>query len=91
MAQSTHAAIQFTQEHPDINKEWFQQSNYLCMLAAANEVELRKLIERAEMQNIKISIFREPDIDNQITAIALEPSCKSKKLCSGLKLALKGL
>jgi hypothetical protein len=36
-------------------------------------------------------VFREPDINNEITAIAVEPSEKSRKLCSNLPLALKGL
>ncbi len=89
LAQSTHAAIQFAQEHSEIHQEWFKQSNYLCMLAANNEAELIQLIDKAIAQNIKFSIFREPDIDDQITAIALEPSIKSKKICSNLRLALK--
>lgn len=53
-----------------------------------NEQELVRLTEEAAKNEIKFSIFREPDIDNQITAIALEPGNKSKKLCSKLKLAL---
>lgn len=54
-----------------------------------DESDLNKLIEKALLNNIKFSVFREPDIDNQITAITLEPSLISKKLCSNLKLALK--
>jgi Peptidyl-tRNA hydrolase PTH2 len=87
--QSIHAAIQFAMEHPETNKEWFEQSNYLGFLSVANELELNRIIELAAMQNIKCSVFKEPDIDNQITAIALAPGAKSKKLCSNLKLALK--
>jgi len=49
-------------------------------------VELNNIIDAAKSKNITISVFREPDIDNQITAIALEPSITSKKLTSGLKL-----
>lgn len=41
------------------------------------------------MLEIKLSVFREPDIDNQITAIALEPGTQTKKLCSNIKLALR--
>ncbi len=85
-----HALRQFTSEHPEIDKAWFEQSNYLGLLSVANESELLQLIEQATVRDIRFSIFREPDIDNQITAIALEPGPKSKKLCGRLPLALRG-
>lgn len=87
--QSIHAAIQFGMEYPEVYKVWFQVSNYLGLLSVANEQELYQLIEKAKEHDIKVSIFREPDVDDQITAIALEPGIKTKKLCSNLPLALK--
>lgn len=89
--QSMHALRQFTAEHPEVDREWFESSNYLGLLSVANEDELVKLIEQAADLGIKYSIFREPDIGDQITAIALEPGPKSKKLCGKLKLALRGI
>lgn len=89
--QSLHAGIQFAMEHPDIHKEWFDKSNYLGLLSVANEAELLVLTERAQQQDIKVSIFREPDIGDQITAIALAPGADTKKLCGKLQLALKGI
>ena len=87
--QSLHAGIQFAMEHPDIHKEWYEQSNYLGLLSTSDELELNKLIEKANAAGIPCSVFREPDVDNQITAIAIGPGPKSKKLCSNLKLALR--
>jgi len=87
--QSIHAAIQFAMEHPTTNKEWFEKSNYLGFLSVPDEEQLIDLVEKATSLGIECSIFREPDIDNQITAIAIAPGLKSKKLCSNLKLALK--
>ena len=87
--QSIHAAIQFKFEHPEISLNWFEKSNYLGLLSTTNEEELKRLIEQAAEHGIAHSVFREPDIDNQITAIALAPGPKSKKLCSRLPLALK--
>lgn len=86
--QSIHAGIQFVFEHPEFAKQWFDSSNYLGFLSVNDEHALSRLIEKAIELNIKFSVFREPDIDNQITAIALAPGAKSKKLCSNLKLAL---
>ncbi len=59
------------------------------MLSVADESELLKLIKKADENNIKYSIFFEPDLKYEITAIALEPGLISKKLCSKIKLALK--
>lgn len=89
--QSIHAAIQFKFEHPEISQSWFEQSNYLGLLSVANENELLDLIKQAKDNNVAHSIFREPDIDNQITAIALAPGSITKKLCSRLPLALRGI
>lgn len=84
-----HALRQFTAEHPEVDRQWFEISNYLGLLSVANEQELHQLIEKAQQLDIKLSVFREPDINDQITAIALAPGARSKKLCSTLTLALK--
>lgn len=89
--QSMHAAIQFGMEHPDIHREWFQISNYLGWLSVADEQELHRLIIQAQERGIKFSVFREPDVGDQITAVAFEPGRKTKKLCSHLPLALEGI
>jgi peptidyl-tRNA hydrolase len=88
--QGMHAALQFAFENRDVFDDWHQTSDYLGFLSVANESELARVAEQAEERDIRFSVFREPDIDNQITAIALEPGTKSKKLCSQLPLALRG-
>jgi peptidyl-tRNA hydrolase len=88
--QAMHAAIQFQHDHPEHAGIWYKQSNYLGFLSVSNEDELTRLINKAETLGIKFSVFREPDINDQITAIALEPGVLSKKLCSNIKLALRG-
>jgi peptidyl-tRNA hydrolase len=87
IAQSCHGVQQFAMEHPDINKEWFNVSNYIVVLCVKNEFELIELTAKAEERGIKQSIFEEPDLDNQVTCIVLEPSEDSRKLCSKLPLA----
>lgn len=87
--QGAHALQQFNMEHADTARAWFEQSNYLAFLSTKDEGSLMKLIEKAKSKGIEFSIFSEPDLDNQITAITLAPGIESKRLCSNLKLALK--
>jgi len=89
--QGMHAAIQFMFEHPEYSREWFDNSNYLGFLSAINEDNLKELAQKAGEADIKFSIFREPDIGDQITAIALAPGPQTKKLCSKLPLALRNI
>ena len=84
--QSAHAAIDFQHAHPLEASEWQSQSNYLALLTVANEEELYKLSEKAAIRGIKYTIFREPDINNEITAIAFEPCDASKRITSACPL-----
>lgn len=86
--QSVHAAIQFAMEHPEMTVRWFGDSNTLALLSAPNERALLILLERARRLGLKSSMFREPDIGNQITAIALEPGGMTSWLCRKLPKAL---
>lgn len=89
LAQSCHVAFSFSQEFPKITSHWMKESNYICVLSIENEQELVKLIDKARNLDLRFSIFRESDLEDQITAIALEPGERSRKLCRNLKLALK--
>lgn len=89
--QSGHAAIDFQHQHPVEAKEWQTKSNYLAFLTVEDEPELIKLISKAILYGIKHTVFREPDINNQITAVALEPSDTSKRLTSSCPLLGKEL
>lgn len=86
--QSSHSLAQFIFDHPQIAQIWFKDP-YLAQLSVENEEDLNLLIFKLEKSNIKYSIFREPDLNNQITAIAIEPSDKSRRLLSSLPLMLK--
>ena len=84
--QSAHASIDFQHQHPVEAKEWQTQSNYLAFLTVADEDQLIKLITKAILMGIKHTVFREPDIGNEITAVALEPTETSKKITSSCPL-----
>ena len=87
--QAAHAAIEFQHEHSNIAKEWNKNSKYLVFLSVPTEQSLLDLLEKIKKERLKFSLFKEPDIGNQVTAIAVQPSEKTKKLVSNLPLALK--
>lgn len=89
LAQSCHVCFAFAQEHSNLTHHWMTNSNYICIVNVDSQKELIDLMRRAEEKNIKFSFFREPDIDDEITAIALEPGNNSRKLTSRLNLALR--
>jgi hypothetical protein len=51
-----------------------------------NEIQLKSLIDKAEQIGICSSVFKEPDLDNQVTAVAFEPGELSKRLSKRLRL-----
>ena len=87
--QAAHAAIEFQHEHPEIANNWNTYSKYLVFLSVENEEELKQLIQKFINYDLQHVVFIEPDIDNQITAVCVEPSILSRKLTSNLPLALK--
>ena len=84
--QSVHAAINFVFEHPARASPWFHNSNYLLLRQTPDKESMRRLIWKAEELGIACTPFREPDLENALTAIAFEPSEQTDKLTSKLKL-----
>ena len=64
--QGGHAVAQWLLEHP--NQEW--NNNYLIYLGVS-EKELQRWIFKLDLKKIDYSFFKEPDLDNKITAIAI--------------------
>lgn len=62
-------------------------SNYLCCLEAS-EYKIHKIIDILKYLGIKYTVFKEPDINNELTAIAIEAISREqhKKLFKNLKL-----
>lgn len=85
--QAVHAMREFVQHHPVEDRSWYEESNTLALLAVPDEVSLLHLLKQAELQGVAAAGFREPDRENELTAIALGPA--ARKLCSKLPVALK--
>lgn len=87
--QATHAALTFAIEHPALTRRWHDDSNYLVVLAAADESELITYLDRAASRGLKTTVFREPDLNDEVTAIVIEPGEEARRLCANLPLALR--
>jgi len=88
-AQAVHGAIAFMMEHPVTASYWHHKSNNLVVLQVPNEECLLHLAGRAQDAEVEHSVFREPDFDNTVTAVALEPA--GARLVSNLPLALRAV
>ena len=86
-AQSAHAAFAFASEHPELCSNWMTSSNNLVLLEVEDEPQLVQLIKQVVATGVKRAVFREPDFDDAITAVALAPEAAS--LVSNLRLALR--
>lgn len=88
--QAAHALRQYAAEHPESDREWFEGSNTLALLAVPDERALRALVDRAFDRGVRIGVFAEPDLGGELTAVALEPSPEARRLCRSIPLALGG-
>ena len=84
LAQSCHAVSVFADAHPLIHRSWVRGANNIVCLSVGNEVEL-ECIAQATRQ--KVRRFFEPDLEGQLTAIAIEDA--EPGLVGSLPLALK--
>lgn len=87
--QPAHALAEFAAKFPTTFKRWQQHHKNLVILSVRNEKELNTLLEQAIDRRIRYASFNEPDIGNELTAIALEPSDETYRMTSTLPLALK--
>lgn len=85
--QASHASIEFQHEYPREAKEWHNTSNYLIFLTVKDKKALKNLLIKAAKKGItKTTPFNEPDLNNELTAIAFAPSEEVRKLTSSLPL-----
>lgn len=89
VVQTAHALADFAVKHEDEFKQWQMGSNYLCCLETT-ETKLSILSDKLDSLEIKYVEFKEPDIGNQITAIAVQAISREqhKTLFKKLKLTL---
>jgi hypothetical protein len=76
-------------QYPKEFQQWHSSSNYLACLSVKDETSLQALAHKLLSEGIKHITFRESDLGNQITAIAIEPCEMTRKICSSFPLALR--
>jgi hypothetical protein len=84
--QAAHALQEFNHQHPGLAKEWYECSNTLAFLSVENEKALGVILRKARDRLTPISAFREPDRQNELTALAIGP--EGRRLVKDLPLAL---
>lgn len=85
--QAAHALQEFNIQHAEAARAWHGESNTLAFLAVPNEKALHVLWRKARDRCIPVSGFREPDRQNELTALAIGP--EGKGLVRNLPLALQ--
>jgi peptidyl-tRNA hydrolase len=77
----------FQMRHHLIATRWYHASSNLVVLQVPDEEALKDLAGRVEAADLYHAVFREPDLDNTVTAVALEPA--GWRMVSDLPLALR--
>jgi len=78
MVMGGHALAQFALEHPNIFKEW--NNRIIVYLDVCNEDSFNYHEFILDEKNIKYSVFKEPDLNNEKAAIAFYSENIFKKL-----------
>jgi peptidyl-tRNA hydrolase len=86
--QAAHALTEFLLNHQELARDWYGRSNTLAFLSVADERALGVLLRKARDRFTPVSAFREPDRQNELTALAIGP--EGKRLVRDLPLALSG-
>lgn len=85
--QAVHAAFDYSMAHPESARSWHTESNHVCLLEVENEAVLLNLLEEFKSTGHRSVVVVEPDMDNEATAVAVEPD--AKRLLRKLRLAFK--
>ena len=86
-AQAVHAMREFTAKHPETDLDWFQTSKNLALLQVPNEEELENVLDVLSRHGVEHVEWREPDRNNELTAVAVAP--EGNRYLSTLPLLLR--
>jgi len=94
--QLVHGMATFAKDYPCTFASWERESNFVVCLTVPDEDALYKLFWDAERisnkseNGLAVSSFREPDWNDALTCVVLEPDVTQlQELCAGLPLACR--
>jgi peptidyl-tRNA hydrolase len=87
MAQACHAVAAFAAAYPEECAHWKAGGNNLVCLSVPSEGPLRAMAARSLERGALVTVFTEPDLHGQATAVAI--SGEAKATLRQLPLALK--
>lgn len=71
LAQVAHGMRQFTADCPEHDSRWYRESNTVAVLHARDALHLEELHAKASALNVPAAMFREPDLGDAPTCLAL--------------------
>ena len=90
LVQSVHALANFAAEHPRVFREWQGGSNTLVCLSVADEPDLTKLLETLGAYETPLTVFREADVNHQLTAFCILGTDLIRSKLRHVRPALRG-
>lgn len=90
-AQSGHALLHLALRCTPQLRQWSSQSNNLVVLQAADETALALVAGRLIAAGCTVELSREPDLDDELTAISVLGDDTARRLLSNLPLAGRDL
>jgi len=84
--QCSHALREWIEHHPEDDKNWYKNSNFIILVTASNIKEFRKILAKADKLGIKYSTFLESDMAYQETAACFSPGEETRKLLKSCQL-----
>lgn len=79
----------FHAAHPELAATWKHTSNSVIILEAGSAAELTRLWHEAHLAGLPAVTFREPDLGDEVTAVAFAPDPLNRKRLANLPLAGK--
>jgi hypothetical protein len=71
LVQSVHAMADFAATHPQVFSDWQRGTNTLVCLSVADEPALTNLWDKLGKYGVPMVQFREPDVQDQLTAFCI--------------------